>query len=514
VFSNATTLTSITVANGNENYSSLDGVLFNLGRTSLIQYPIGKSQTSYSIPAGVTSIGDGAFYGETSLTSITIPASVTSIGGYAFYGATSLTSITIPASVTSIGGYAFFSATALTSITFDGISTLTSIRPYTFYAATALTSITIPASVTSIGVSAFESPTSLTSITFDGISTLTSIGADAFYNVPALTSLTIPASVTSIGGNAFYNANSLTSITFDGISTLTSIGALAFSSATALTTITIPASVTSIGASAFHGATALTSVYFLGSAPAADQVGDNALSNIGPSPKAYVKNANLSSFIPLVDGKWNGLTVEIVDPPAAAYVVTYNYNSATGGNSTASGRFTTGDTPITLPTPTRTGYTFAGWYSDAGFTTQIGDAGADYSPTGTNLALNAYAKWTEVPVLPETPPSGNPPADNTPPVDLVAQAAAADLAARTIKVKSKFAGKALASRVGVKMVSPKAKVTFKISKASKKICTKSGSKLKTLKAGNCIVTFTVQEPKPKKGKKPKATKTVKTLIVQ
>ena len=43
---------------------------------------------------------------------------------------------------------------------------------------------------------------------------------------------------------------------------------------------------------------------------------------------------------------------------------------------------------------------------------------------------------------------------------------------------------------------------------------KSGSKLKTLKAGNCVVTFTVQEPKPKKGKKPKATKTVKTLVVQ
>jgi len=28
------------------------------------------------------------------------------------------------------------------------------------------------------------------------------------------------------------------------------------------------------------------------------------------------------------------------------------------------------------------------------------------------------------------------------------------------------------------------------------------------------VTFTVQEPKPKKGKKPKATKTPTTLIVQ
>lgn len=95
-----------------------------------------------------------------------------------------------------------------------------------------------------------------------------------------------------------------------------------------------------------------------------------------------------------------------------------------------------------------------------------------------------------------------------------ANLAAAELAARTIGLKKKFAIKPLAKRVGVPIVSPKAKVTFKVAKSSKKVCTKSGSKLKTLKAGNCVVTFTVQEPKPKKGKKPKATKTVKTFIVQ
>ena len=81
---------------------------------------------------------------------------------------------------------------------------------------------------------------------------------------------------------------------------------------------------------------------------------------------------------------------------ANTYVVTYSYNNATGGNSTATSSFTTGGSVIVLPTPTRTGYTFGGWYSDSGLSSQIGLAGANYSPTGTTLSLNAYAKWTAV----------------------------------------------------------------------------------------------------------------------
>ena len=55
-FYNCTGLTEIEVAEGNINYSSEDGVLFNKYKTELIQYPIGNSRTSYSIPEGVTTI--------------------------------------------------------------------------------------------------------------------------------------------------------------------------------------------------------------------------------------------------------------------------------------------------------------------------------------------------------------------------------------------------------------------------------------------------------------------------
>ena len=88
-------------------------------------YLNGELVTSLEIPEGVTSIGDWAFYGCSSLTSIVIPDGVTSIGGAAFCNCSSLTNITIPDSVTSIKSIssfigAFNGCSSLTSINFQG----------------------------------------------------------------------------------------------------------------------------------------------------------------------------------------------------------------------------------------------------------------------------------------------------------------------------------------------------------------------------------------------------------
>jgi hypothetical protein len=52
-------------------YSSQDGVLYNKAKTTLMQYPAGKTGASFIIPSSVTSIGDRAFIGCSSLTSVT-----------------------------------------------------------------------------------------------------------------------------------------------------------------------------------------------------------------------------------------------------------------------------------------------------------------------------------------------------------------------------------------------------------------------------------------------------------
>ncbi|MCU0782576.1 MAG: leucine-rich repeat protein [Verrucomicrobia bacterium] len=112
-FSSCASLSAITVYPLNYFYSSVDGVLFNKSTNALIQCPGGKAG-SYTVPNGVTSIGDLAFSDCASLTSVTIPNSVTSIGGVAFYYCTGLTGVYFQGNAPSMGTYVFYKTTNAT----------------------------------------------------------------------------------------------------------------------------------------------------------------------------------------------------------------------------------------------------------------------------------------------------------------------------------------------------------------------------------------------------------------
>ena len=163
VFSGCSNLTAFNVADGNTAFSSDGGVLFNKEKTTIVQYPVGKSGDSYDIPASVTSIGVYAFSGCANLTAVNIPSGVTSIGEYAFNNCSGLTSVTIPDNVLTIGTYTFFGCSGLTEVVIP--DKVTSIADAAFYHCTGLTSVTIGSAVTSIGISGFRNCTSLTTVT-------------------------------------------------------------------------------------------------------------------------------------------------------------------------------------------------------------------------------------------------------------------------------------------------------------------------------------------------------------
>lgn len=153
VFNFCKKLTTITVNENNKNYCSVDGVLFNKDKTTLIRYPEYKSQTEYEIPNSVTIIDDSAFYGCEGLLDVTLPKGITYIGDRAFYGCLYLNDIAIPEGLTSIGNNVFQHCGCFKSVTIP--DNVTSIGNMAFYDCGNLVNLTIPKSVTTISDKAF-----------------------------------------------------------------------------------------------------------------------------------------------------------------------------------------------------------------------------------------------------------------------------------------------------------------------------------------------------------------------
>ena len=107
VFSGCTNLAEIKVSNVNPNYISVNGVLYNKNKTTIVWYPTGKKDKNYRILDGVTNINEYAFRECINLTSIIIPVTVTEIGRSAFVGCSSLMNVTIPDNVIVINKCAF-----------------------------------------------------------------------------------------------------------------------------------------------------------------------------------------------------------------------------------------------------------------------------------------------------------------------------------------------------------------------------------------------------------------------
>ncbi len=237
-------LTAIDVYGQGGVFSSLNGVLYSTVMTTLVTYPIGKSDTSWTIPEGVLTIGSNAFNSALNLTSVTFPTTLRYIEAEAFMFCQHLVSVTMNEGLESIGPNAFYW--------------------------NALVEVNLPSTVMTIAVDAFDATSTITLYTVAAGNTHFSSYEGHLYNQDRSvlrryavgktdTSFTVPSGVTEIGQEAFREAKNLETITLpDGLIT---IQQSAFRSCYALTQINLPTTLYRIGSYAFQYCNTLPGIY-------------------------------------------------------------------------------------------------------------------------------------------------------------------------------------------------------------------------------------------------------------
>ena len=122
---------AVEVDEDNPNYATIDGVLFNKAKNTLIFYPYLKSGKAYTVPSGVTTIGSNAFWYNNNLEKVTISEGVTTIEDEAFRQNSNLYECILPSTLTTIGNNAFYDASKLEKCELP--ANLVTIGYYAFY---------------------------------------------------------------------------------------------------------------------------------------------------------------------------------------------------------------------------------------------------------------------------------------------------------------------------------------------------------------------------------------------
>lgn len=360
----------------------------------------------------VTSIGNQAFQNNSFLSSVVFPSSVTSIGNDAFKN-TKINSISFSEGLASIGSWAF-----------------SDIAPS---AGTRLNAV-FPDSLTSMGDQAFAQ-SRLGHFVFG--SGLTTIPSHSFYNnfgFGAL-SVTFTSSVTSIATAAFVGLRQEYLYLPDSI---TAINERAFEG-TRLRTVRLPENLSSLNSTAFKGSGSIQKVVYCG-----NLAGVASTEGISGKPVVCGKVAEFKSNIP---GEFNSTYLQVASSSEAletpkfnrsgfvitawnlqanglgtsypagsnfpftsdtilyaswsVVVYTVSFDSS-GGSAESALSFPLGSSPLTLPTASRSGYDFLGWFESGQPNLLLSGS---YTP-GSSQTLTA--SWSEIVQVAAQTPADNP----------------------------------------------------------------------------------------------------------
>lgn len=363
-------------------------------------FVLAENLTSVELPEGLLSIGVSCF-NQTGLKSIQFPSTLQKIDDNAFWRGQIAGDVHIPESVTAIGKNVF-NKCPITSVNLpEGLQVLGGGA----FSETKLTEMPeIPESITVLD-STFQGCTDIKEVTIP--SQVTDISG-AFAGT-GISTVTIPYQVTNYY-RAFNGCKSLEKVVIESQSDTIPSGGSAqgvFQNCTNLKSVTLPEWVTTIGDYAFSGCTSLKDTAFLKDVK---NIGEFAFQKAGLSGnlvlnatsigyKAFIDCVNLGPNVCLANVATigaNGNTTVFNNCTGLTGVKYIQQEQKTPNMSTLqttailNGGTLTNDTVYPdgeLATPVKEGYTFAGWYDNAGLT---GEA-----VTTPVTGKTYYAKWTK-----------------------------------------------------------------------------------------------------------------------
>lgn len=373
---------------------------------------------------GFLNLGNDAFRNCTLLSAVSLPVSLEVLGDRAYDGCTALSKLTYNCRKVAPDnpGDVFRGCTGLKTVEFG--DQVERIPGNLLRGITTLEKVELPESVTEIGAYAFAGCAKLGN-TFKIPSRLTMLGDHAFSSCIDLVSVNIPGTLKRIGNNAFENCTALEKVTIaDGVET---IGGECFKGCTGLKEVSIPASVHWIENNAFikeectntlflvipgsdaakwleeHGfmTSSLKEIHYVvfrqnvkNENPTGYKEGDTAellpASCDGCIFRGWYLDPEFKNQIYSLEGMTGDFTVyakwEII-----RYSITYVLDG--GINNDSNPNEYTVDDNIRLKKATKDGYSWGGWFTDAGFTQPIETI--KHEP-GTELGdLTLYAKFVE-----------------------------------------------------------------------------------------------------------------------
>lgn len=332
--------------------------------------------TKIVIPDGVKSIGYSTFCFCEDLKEVTLPNSLQSIFGSAFLYCTSLTAVTFPDSLEYIGGKAFNNCKKLKTVKFG--NRLQEIANEAFEFCESLNNIVLPNSMKTIAERAFFGCSALMSVKFGD--NITEIGEDAFVGC-SMNELILPKNLEELGEGAFRDLFFCERVVV--YKSLQKLGEYAFGE---------------LGTDAVHGGS-FNGVYYPGTVDKVDFYYEGTKAqwkklsgdaNIfgyydcsGSDPEVLYYHAN--HCIRFHYGTTN------YQDQSQSHKITFNKNAKNATLKTTSKQVKTNSKYGTLPTPTRSGYYFLGWYTKASGGSKV-TASKVFKLT-KNQTL--YAHWTK-----------------------------------------------------------------------------------------------------------------------